>query len=891
MRKTLLVMLMALPSFLFAQTRVLGPYLQNAEPTSIKVMWETSAGTASRVAYGVTPSLGDLANGTSQSGFLLSRIHTVSIAGLTPNTVYYYSVNYGNIYSDTFSFKTPPLATAEQGFSMVAFSDMQKDGAQPNKFKEIAEQGVMEYLDEVATGTVPEKLAYILVPGDLVAIGPIYASWKSEFFEPAKQLFSMVPVYPVLGNHEVNTSYFFKYFDLPQNGTDGFLEHWWYKDYSNTRIIGLESNIEYINNNNGRQKQLDWLADVLEDACSNPEIDFVFAQLHHPFESELWPDGNQNYVGGVIEQLEDFTTGCGKPSIHFYGHTHGYSRGQSRDHKHLMVNVASAGGNLDLWGEYGNQTDYEEASISEDEYGFVYLEVEAGNEPKFTLKRISRGSPGNILDNEVHDSIVVYKNDVEPDQPMALSPANVTVNPQCVLLEASTFEHGISTAEHGASQWQVFDDCGDLSEPITDIWKQHENWYFDMDLQAGDDLTDQEGRGLALNADYCWRVRYRDKNLSWSTWSDPAPFSTGSAINLVNNSGAESGTAYWETVAGTLESLAAGECDSRNPYEGTRFFAVGAACNPSSYGEAYQEIDISDYASRVDQGDHPVYFGGHLADYNNTDEPEFWLNFYNNEGDQIGSTNRYGGKHASWVAYDESTTVPSGCRTIRMHISGRRGFLGTANDSYLDALYLIMDSSVASVDTTICAGASLQFYGETFSEPGTYTVTDELSPDCENIYTLNLTVQDTVLIIMDEFICEGDSIEVAGMYYSNNGTYTIDNTGQGGCADMIELNLTVLPPNSELCVTGIYEQSQAISSTMYPNPMIDRAVIDVTGPLNGAFDLHIYDQSGKEVSRMEGIIARQIQIDRNELAAGTYFYHLADQTGQTGSGKFVVTDR
>ena len=82
------------------------------------------------------------------------------------------------------------------------------------------------------------------------------------------------------------------------------------------------------------------------------------------------------------------STNIAKSSIHFFGHTHGYSRGQSQNHNHLWVNVATAGGAIDYWGAYPQQ-DYEEYSITQDEWGYVFVEVEAGNDPKFILKRLS----------------------------------------------------------------------------------------------------------------------------------------------------------------------------------------------------------------------------------------------------------------------------------------------------------------------------------------------------------------------------------------------------------------------------------------------------------------------------------------------------------------------
>ena len=120
---------------------------------------------------------------------------------------------------------------------------------------------------------------------------------------PLTPLFSSVPLYPVLGNHEMNSDFFFQYFDLPKNGTQGFEEHWWYKDNSNVRIIGLNSNSAYR-----IQKQLDWLDNVLYLTSIDNSIDFVFAQLHHPHKSEQWTPGNTDFTGEIVKLLEEFTS-------------------------------------------------------------------------------------------------------------------------------------------------------------------------------------------------------------------------------------------------------------------------------------------------------------------------------------------------------------------------------------------------------------------------------------------------------------------------------------------------------------------------------------------------------------------------------------------------------
>ncbi len=69
-----------------------------------------------------------------------------------------------------------------------------------------------------------------------------------------------------------------------------------------------------------------------------------------------------------------------------------------------MINVASSGGAIDNWGEYAQQ-DYKEYSKSTDDYGFVLVEVEAGENPQFLLSRVSHGSFENgIVNADVRDT-------------------------------------------------------------------------------------------------------------------------------------------------------------------------------------------------------------------------------------------------------------------------------------------------------------------------------------------------------------------------------------------------------------------------------------------------------------------------------------------------------
>lgn len=497
-------------------TVLVAPYLQSFTPTSGWVCWETADGEESYVEYGTTDALGSRASGTVVKGGHGSQ-HEVQLLGLTPDTTYWYVATTGATRSAPAHFRTQP--TSGKPFRLVAVSDMQRDDAQPKKWAEIVESGVVPYITAQYGADLPAALGLVLLPGDLVDSGWQYTDWTDDFFAGAASLSASVPIYPVPGNHEGGSPAFFQYFHLPDNGTAGFEEHWWTTDYENLRVIGLDSTAKAT-----LTEQLAWLDGVLAQTCHDDTIEFVFAELHHPFLSELWVDGEMSWTGDVVGRMEAFTAKCGKPSAHLFGHSHGYSRGQSMEHTHLWVDVATAGGAIDRWGST-NQADYSEFSNTQAEYGFVVVEVEPG---AFTLRRISMGTPEAPKANEVTDEITVHLNPVPPTTPTPVSPVATAPVTGALTLVGSPFQHP-EGGLHGASRWQVSADCVGFSDPVFDRWVQYENWYGGVDTQAGVSLERVDVGKLPAGA-WCWRVRYRDRGLAWSEWSSAGAFSAASTF-------------------------------------------------------------------------------------------------------------------------------------------------------------------------------------------------------------------------------------------------------------------------------------------------------------------------------------------------------------------------
>jgi len=729
-RITIFLFLISSIHILSAQTIRVQPYLQDASPNSIFILWETDSLSESVVEWGITDTLGNSTSGTAKSSVGNAWIHEVKLENLERFTKYFYRVKTRNALSDIFTFKTPPFASDKESFRIIAMSDMQRDGAFPNKFQEMVHDGVIDYLETEFGGDLIDNLALIMIPGDLVVTGTNYEQWENHFFDPSHGLFNHIPVYPVLGNHEQNSSYYFQYFKMPPNGTAGFEEHWWYKDYGNVRIIGLDSNSPFDN-----QEQLDWLDSVLDMTCLSDSVDFIFAQLHHPHKSELWTPGESDYTGEVIGKLEQFSTDCGKPSIHFFGHTHGYSRGNSRDHKHLWINAATAGGAIDNWGEFPN-FDYDEFSVSQDEYGFVSVEITGDADPKVVVKRISRGDQDGSLPNEITDSITIRLNPSIVYTPVPVFPIGEEIAPECVMLEANVFSAPNASALHGQSHWQVSTDPNDFTSPVAESWKNFENWYDEEDTQADDDLSDEKILGLAENTTYSWRVRYRDRELNWSDWTAPVSFSTGASIaspNLLLNFGAEDSLMNWTVTEGIVESLTNGVCNGISSFSGERYFAVGGLCEESPLGVCLQAVDVSVYADSIDSGNFPVNFGGHLSNFSGSDLPEMRLIFLDQNSVEVGSSSTISTLNNSWTMFSLWDSIPEMTRTIQVELKGTRN-AGTDNDSYFDDLFLRVGSNQGCDETTSIVNtpmsvSSLKAFPNPIESEGTIILPSDIYKD------------------------------------------------------------------------------------------------------------------------------------------------------------------
>ena len=137
---------------------------------------------AGRVGYGRTPELGRTA-----SDLTPGRRHAVALSDLAPGSTYHYRVEDNGESPATGSFRTTP-ANGESGFAFAVMGDSGNGGT--------AQMAVVGLLERA----MPDL---VLHTGDVVYPSGKQGHYDRRFFAPDRRLIRRVPIFPVLGNHDV----------------------------------------------------------------------------------------------------------------------------------------------------------------------------------------------------------------------------------------------------------------------------------------------------------------------------------------------------------------------------------------------------------------------------------------------------------------------------------------------------------------------------------------------------------------------------------------------------------------------------------------------------------------------------------------------------------------
>jgi len=139
-------------------------------------------------------------------------------------------------------------------------------------------------------------------------------------------------------------------------------------------------------------------------------------------------------------------------------------------------------------------------------------------------------------------------------------------------------------------------------------------------------------------------------------------------------------------------------------------------------------------------------------------------------------------------------------------------------DSIVALNLTVIPLAETSLTEVICAGESVVVGSDTFSASGQYTVLlTAQSSGCDSIVYLDLTVNPLPVTDLTATICAGESYTIDGVAYAATGTYQeVVPALLTGCDSTINLNLVVHPVYDEFLTATICEgESVAVGDIVY----------------------------------------------------------------------------
>jgi hypothetical protein len=266
-----------------------GPYLTAASETGITVNWRTENATTGSVFYATEEYFAIYGSYSNVIDDSERELHHVRLTGLAPDTAYHYRLLVGGEFTADHVFTTFGSDT----FTFIVYGDTQE---QLPTFTQLERHKIVA--DRIAA---ENDISFILHCGDLVGDVDNAEEWD-RFFESARSVLAETPIFPVLGNHEHNSTNYYDIFGVSE---------WYSFDCSNAHFAMLDSNFF-------TSVQAGWLAEDL-----NTEATWKFAAFHHPPYSST-----DSHWGGWLDlrtAWEPAFVANGVNAV-FNGHVHVYER-------------------------------------------------------------------------------------------------------------------------------------------------------------------------------------------------------------------------------------------------------------------------------------------------------------------------------------------------------------------------------------------------------------------------------------------------------------------------------------------------------------------------------------------------------------------------------------
>ena len=318
-----------------------GPYLLNQRPDGITVRWRTSDAVhhTSVLRYGETPYVLDHAVAAEQlrGHFPGVQEWEATVGGLLPDTQYYYAIEGDQVIlagaDERSHFRTAPAPTSRR---KLRFWFMGDSGS--NRPRE----GETETVLQMTGPTDPVKVRNgfrqfsqrrgadgIVLLGDNAYPWGSDAEYQTAFFGIYRDELANTPLWPGIGNHDMDGAYRHIFFTTPrEEGGAGLGSQYYYSfDVGNIHFVMLDAWKSWweVTTDAGHipwQRELAWLRDDLESARRT----WTIVVCHFP----LYCDGNYDSdTNGPLKLLrEALIPILDRFGVDLYlaGHDHTYQR-------------------------------------------------------------------------------------------------------------------------------------------------------------------------------------------------------------------------------------------------------------------------------------------------------------------------------------------------------------------------------------------------------------------------------------------------------------------------------------------------------------------------------------------------------------------------------------
>ncbi|MHA2000267.1 MAG: metallophosphoesterase [Promethearchaeota archaeon] len=299
------------------------PYVHfnGLDPSSeVYISWETEEAQETTLWLGTDPDSLALQSTNSTS----VQFHRVYIAGLAPDTPYYYRVGVNSPSPEYFgplsTFRTAPVEN--KSFEVAIFSDSQQMW------------GIGHYESIVNQIKNDEDLAFVSCVGDIVQEGEVQDDWNL-FLRQSHPWAKHTPFVPVIGNHDYDEahperSYYTQYFGYSYQSGPYSHNFYYTFNWSNVQfVIGEISTSSTRVSDDVFNVTLhdEWLNETL---TRGQDKTFRILMFHRNLMTSTTSDGY--LIDRVSAIAQDYNV-----SLALFGHNHHYERLFYQGHRYLCL--------------------------------------------------------------------------------------------------------------------------------------------------------------------------------------------------------------------------------------------------------------------------------------------------------------------------------------------------------------------------------------------------------------------------------------------------------------------------------------------------------------------------------------------------------------------------